>query len=385
MTHEHVPQNNIIPFFSGADSTRRNWHRLEPRLRKVAERGRFIHGPIGRELEEAISRFTGARHTVLVGSGSDALIILLRAAGITAGDEVIIPAYTFFATASAVLHVGARPVMVDILPESYAMDPMAAQAAITGDTRAIMPVHLFCQMADMAKIRDLAETHSLVLVEDSAEGIGMFMNGRHAGLWGEGGVLSFFPTKTLGALGDAGMVLTDNDDIAMRARYLRSYGGRVHPPSGRTELGYHSRCDELQAAVLLTRLETIEREIARRAELAARYGDRLADLDPKVTVPQLAHTLKPGNPVYYVYLIESDYRDELVAFLSAHGVETEVYYPLPLTDQPSLSGLPGASHPVPVARAASRRAVALPLYPDLTDEQLDRVCDLIHRFHEEWR
>jgi UDP-2-acetamido-2-deoxy-ribo-hexuluronate aminotransferase len=372
-----------VPFFTGAASLRRDWDSLEARLRTVADSGRFTFGPLGRELEQAIAALTGAKHAVAVGNGTDALIILLRAAGVGPGDEVIVPAYTFFASASAVLHVGADPVLVDILPGSYAMDPAAARAAITDRTRAIMPVHLFSQMADMRPLRDLADEHGLLLLEDSAEGIGMVMGGTHAGLWGAGGVLSFFPTKTLGSLGDAGMVLTDDDAVAERARRLRSHGQQVDGSYEYLELGYNSRLDEIQSAVLLTRLETLSADIARRAALAARYSEQLAALAPGLETPWLAATAEPGNQVWYVYLIESDHRDDLVAYLDEHGVGTEVYYPRPLTAQPALRHLPGARHPVPVAEAAARRAVGLPLYPDLTDSQVDRVCDLVHRFHKE--
>jgi UDP-2-acetamido-2-deoxy-ribo-hexuluronate aminotransferase len=382
MSRDSLP-SGPIPFYSGAGSIRRDWAALEPRLRTVAESGRFTYGPLGRELEAAIAARTGARHAVATGNGTDALVILLRAAGVGPGDEVIVPAYTFFATASSVLHVGAEPVLVDVLPGSYAMDPAAARAAITQRTKAIMPVHLFCQMADMRPLKDLADAHGLLLLEDSAEGIDMVMGGRHAGLWGSGGVLSFFPTKTLGALGDAGMLLTDDDALAERARRLRSHGQQTDGSYEYLELGYNSRLDEIQAAVLLTRLETLSADIQRRAELAARYDAGLAALAPAVTIPWIAPTAEPGNQIYYVYLIESDRRDELVDHLTEQGVGTEIYYPRTLSDQPVLADLPGARHPVPVARAASRRAVGLPFYPDLTDDQVDTVCELIHRFHKE--
>lgn len=367
-----------VPFYSGAASCRREWPRLEARLREVAASGRFTYGPMGERLERAVAERTGARHAVAVASGSDALIIMLRAAGVGPGDEVILPAYTFFATASAVLHVGASPVLVDIVPGSYAMDPDRAAAAITPRTKAIMPVHLFSQMADVVALRELADRHGLQLLEDSAEAIGMHVDGRHAGRWGRAGVLSFFPTKTLGALGDAGMLLTDDDRLAARSRALRCHGQTADGTYG--ELGYNSRCDELQSAVLLTRLEALDAAIARRAELAARYTRRLADLAPRVRTPWLAPASRQGNMVFYVYLVECERRDQLVAFLAARGVGTEVYYPRPLTAQPCLAGLPGARHPVPVATEKSRRAVALPLYPDLTVEQVDDVGQLVHEF-----
>ncbi|WP_306317859.1 MULTISPECIES: DegT/DnrJ/EryC1/StrS aminotransferase family protein [unclassified Streptomyces] len=376
-----------VPFFSGAASVRRDWPELEARIRRVAASGRFTSGPVTAELEAAIAERTGARHAIAVANGTDALIILLRAAGIGPGDEVIVPAYTFFATASAVLHVGADPVLVDVLPGSYAMDPARAEAAITGRTKAIMPVHLFSQMADMAMLKDVADRHGLLLLEDSAEGIDMRADGVHAGLWGSGGVLSFFPTKTLGSLGDAGMLLTNDDEIAATARRLRCHGQSADGAYGGDgayvyeELGYNSRCDELQSAFLLHRLPRLSAEIERRAELAARYDRALAPLADHVRTPFMAPAKSPSNQVHYVYLIECDRRDELAAHLDAHGVGTEAYYPRALTDQPLLAPLPGAQHPVPVARAAAERALGLPMYPDLTDEQVDRVAGLIHAFY----
>ncbi|MGA4838091.1 DegT/DnrJ/EryC1/StrS family aminotransferase [Streptomyces sp. G45] len=370
-----------VPFFSGAASIRRDWPRLEPRLRAVAASGRFTSGTEVAHLERELCAYTGARHVALVGSGTDALVLMLRAVGVGPGDEVIVPAYSFFATASAVLHAGAEPVMVDVLPDSYALDPERAAAAITPRTKAIMPVHLFHQTADMAAIGALAEEHGLLLVEDSAEAIGMRVDGRHAGLFGAAGVLSFFPTKTLGALGDAGAVLTDDAEVDARVRRLRVHGQSADGSYEHLDIGWNSRADEIQAAVLRTRLEHLDADIARRADLAARYTEHLSDLAPRVRTPRQAKVARPGNLVWYVYLIETDRRDDLVSHLAEHGVGTDVYYPRPLPEQPCLAGRRGAGHPVPVATAASRRAVALPLYPDLTEDQVRYVCDLIRAFH----
>ena len=374
-----------VPFFTGAASLRRDWPELARRVRRIAESGRFTAGETVAELEAAIAGYTGARHALACNSGTDALIIALRAAGIGPGDEVIVPAYSFFASASAVLHAGARPVLVDVLPGSYAMDAERAAAAITQRTRAIMPVHLFCQTADLVALCELADDYGLQVIEDSAEAIGMRVHRpgedvpRHAGRWGRAGVLSFFPTKTLGGLGDAGMVLTDDDELAATAARLRVHGddGQYHW----RELGWNSRCDELQAAVLLTRLRRLDADIERRAELAAHYTQRLAPLSGVLSTPWQAPAKRQSNLVWYVYLVETERRDELAAYLAGNGVGTEVYYPRPLSHQPCLRSLPGAAQPVPVALQASRRAVALPLYPDLTHDQVDRVCDLVTSFH----
>ncbi|MFD7626608.1 DegT/DnrJ/EryC1/StrS family aminotransferase [Streptomyces sp. NPDC059851] len=362
-----MASNSSVPFFSGAVSLRRQWPEVSALVRQAAAAGTFVSDRLVVALEEQVARYTGARNAIACNNATDALALMLRAAGIGPGDEVIVPAYSFFATASCVVHVGAEPVFVDVHPQSYALDPEAVRAAIGPRTKAVMAVHLFHRTADIAALRALADAHGLALFEDSAEAIGMRVEGRHAGLWGRAGVLSFFPTKTLGALGDAGMVLTDDDELAERVTGLRADTG--------------SLCDEIQAAVLLTRLATLDRDIQRRAELAAHYTRRLAPLAPSVTTPVTAPSGEATEPVWYVYLIESDRRDDLVRYLADHQVGTEVYYPRPLTDQPCFRDLGGARHPVPVAAAAAERAVGLPLFPDLTDEQVDRVCDLIHAFH----
>jgi UDP-2-acetamido-2-deoxy-ribo-hexuluronate aminotransferase len=370
-----------IPFFSGARDISANWARYERRLRPVVQRGVFTAGPAVEALERALCEATGAAAVVATGSGTDALILMLSAAGIGPGDEVIVPAYTFFATASAVIHVGAEPVLVDIVPGSYGIDVDRAAEALSPRTRAIMPVHLFTQMCDIARVAAFAQEHELELLEDSAEAIGMWADGRHAGLWGRAGALSFFPTKTLGALGDAGAVLTRDLRMARRIRRLGRHGQAPDREYVHLERGFNSRCDELQAAIVHARLECLKETIEKRAALAAAYDEGLADLAPRVATPWMAPARAPSNPVYYVYLIEADRRDELARFLAGHGVGTEAYYPRPLSAQPALACRRGARWPVPVATAASRRALALPLYPDLAPAAVDRVCELIHDFY----
>ncbi len=361
-----------VPFFTGAKTTRRDWPVLEPRLREIAASGRFTSGAWVERLEQELGEYTGARHVIAVGNGTDALVMMLRAAGVGPGDEVIVPAYSFFATASSVLHAGATPVMVDVLPGSYALDPDRVEAAITGRTRAIMAVHLFSQLAPVVELAEVADRHGLLLLEDNAGGIGMWQGGVHAGLSGTAGALSFAPTATLGALGDAGAVLTDDDEVAARVRRLRYHGQTTDGGHEYQDLGYNSRCDEIEAAVLVTRLAHLDEDIDRRRVLAERYTQRLGQL---VDTPYLAPAKGDGGLTFHAYLIETDRRDELVEFLAAHGVGTEVYFPRPLPHQPALAHLP--RHPVPVAEAAAKRAVALPLHPDLAAEQVDHVADLI--------
>jgi dTDP-4-amino-4,6-dideoxygalactose transaminase len=340
---------------------------------------RYVQGGLVDRLESEIRRYTGARHAIAVGNGTDALILALRAAGIGPGDEVVVPAFTFIASASSVAHAGARPVFADIDPLTYALDPEAVPATIGPRTAAIMPVHLFSQPADMPRLLDIAAGHGIPVIEDSAEGIGMRVAGRHTGLLGMAGVLSFFPTKTLGALGDAGMVLTDDDEIARYCREGRDSGEDAPFAVRDGYPGIGSRMDEIQATVLLHRLAHLDADIDQRRRLAERYDKRLCGL-PEVTTPRLAPPAG-SDTVYYTYVIEAERRDELVAFLRERGIGTETYYPLPLHRQPCFGYLGHRPGDFPVAERACQRTVALPLYPDLADDQVDEVCAAVIDFY----
>src|SRR5829696_1147600 len=377
-----------IPFFTQAASFEKIWPLVADHVNDVADRGKYSHGRKVGEFEKAIAAYTGARFAIGVNSGTDALVLLLRAAGLRPGDEVVVPAFSFFATASSVSLARGVPVFADIDPVSYALDPAAAAAAVTGRTRAVMPVHLFHQMADMAAIGRLAADRDLILVEDSAEAIGMRWGGTHAGLLGAGGVLSFFPTKTLGALGDAGMILTDDPDVAELAGVLRHHGrlGRtIDHIAGISNLsgisGTNSKMDDLQAAVLMAKLTRLEEEIARRAELAAAYSERLAGVPGVLRVPRVLPRPAATNPVWYVYVVEVERRDALVEHLTARGVGTETYYPSPLHLQPCFADLGYRPGQFPVAEAACTRTVALPLYPDLGLDEVDLVVGAIRDFY----
>ncbi|WP_232840614.1 DegT/DnrJ/EryC1/StrS family aminotransferase [Streptomyces sp. Go-475] len=364
------------------------WPLISSHVNDVFERGKFSHGRKVAEFERAMASFTGARHAIAVNSGTDALVILLRAAGVGPGDEVIVPAFTFFASASAVTMAGATPVFADITDDgAYALDPASVEAAITERTRAVLPVHLFCQPADMGALMDLARRRDLMVLEDSAEAVGMRWDGTHAGLIGSGGVLSFFPTKTLGALGDAGMILTDDDRTAEEASVLRHHGrmGRtIDHIAGISNLsrvsGTNSKMDDIQAAVLMAKLSRLDEDIRRRSVLADAYTERLRGADGVLAVPRLVPRAVPVDPVFYVYLVEVERRDELAEHLAGRGIGTETYYPRPLHTQPCYAGrqAPGS---LPRAEAACRRTLALPLYPDLTEEQVDTVCAAISDFY----
>ncbi|WP_406151752.1 DegT/DnrJ/EryC1/StrS family aminotransferase [Streptomyces sp. NBC_01012] len=391
LTNQEAPEppSPGVPFFSQARAFRRLWPVVEQNLERVFDNGKFSHGAQVSEWEEALSAYTGARFAIGVNSGTDALILLLRACGLRPGDEVLVPAYSFFATASSVVLAGGTPRFVDIDPVTYAMDPRALAAAITPACRFVMPAHLFHRTADMAAIGAVAEAHGLTVVEDSAEAIGMRREGRHAGLYGAGGVLSFFPSKTLGALGDAGAVLTDDPELARAVGALRHHG-RSGPTlddfpaisTGSSWVGTNSKMDDVQAAVLLARLTTLESDIARRAVLAAHYTERLRHVPGVLRLPRSTARAEDGDrDVFYVYLIEAERRDALVAHLERQDIGTEVYYPVPLPHQPAFASLGHRPGDFPHAERAAGQAVALPLHPDLTIEEADRVCAAVADFY----
>ncbi|MGH3874248.1 MAG: DegT/DnrJ/EryC1/StrS family aminotransferase [Pseudonocardiaceae bacterium] len=378
---------NSVPFFTQAATFDTLWPAIRAHLSDVMDRGKYSHGRKVAELEVALAEWTGARHVVGVNSGTDALVLLLRACGLRPGDQVIVPAFSFVASASAVVLAWGRPVFADIDPLSYAIDPQSVAQAITPGTRMVMPVHLFCQLADMHGVLDVAARHGLTVVEDSAEALGMRWDGTHAGLLGAGGVLSFFPSKTLGAIGDAGAILTDDPQLAQTAAALRHHGrfGQTLDDfalisNATTVSGVNSKMDDIQAAVLLAKLGCVGDDIARRAQLAAAYTERLQGIPGVLRLPTIVPRAAVTNPVFYVYLIEVERRDELAVHLTDQGVGTETYYPTPLHLQPCFAELGYSRGDFPHAEAASDRAIALPLYPDLSLPDVDRVCDVVRGF-----
>ncbi|GIQ68040.1 DegT/DnrJ/EryC1/StrS family aminotransferase [Xylanibacillus composti] len=370
-----------VPFYTGAVSFKRQWPLIAAKLDQILDQGLFTNGPVVKELERAMETFTGAKHAIAVGNATEALVIMLKAAGIGPGDEVIVPSFTFFASASSIVHAGAVPVFCDIDPVTYMLKPDELEDKVTARTKAIMPVHLFTQMADMKAICEIAEKHGLLVLEDSAEAISMFHEGKHAGIVGQAGVISFFPTKTLGAIGDAGLILTNRDDLAARARLLRLHGQEEDEPYVHHLVGTNSRMDDIQAAVLLARLQYLPSEIAKRSHWATLYDRLLADL-PQVQTPHIRVREEAANPVYYVYLIEAEQRDELVEYLSEQGIGTETYYPIPLHLQPCFSHLGYEPGSMPHAEHACSRTVGLPMYPDLQEADVRAVCEAIRKFYE---
>ena len=349
------------------------------RVNALAESQLFILGQPVQELEARIGELSRARHAIGVASGTDALLLPLKALDLQPGDEVITVPFTFFASAGAVHNAGAKPVFVDVEPDTYNMDPAAVEAAITPRTRAIMPVHLFGQMAAMERLLPIARKHGLALIEDAAQSIGARrrVDGawRMAGELGDATGFSFFPSKNLGGWGDGGMVVAANERIAERVKRLRVHGGLqtyVHD-----EVGTNSRLDALQAAVLLAKLPHLAAWSAGRRANAARYTEALAGLGAvrtPVTDPANEH-------IYNQYVIEVERRDALQAHLKTQGVGTAVYYPLALHLQPCFAFLGYRAGAFPVAEAATARVLALPVYPELTQEQQAHVVNTIRGFY----
>jgi dTDP-4-amino-4,6-dideoxygalactose transaminase len=348
---------------------------IDTAVSSVLESGAFILGPVVGKFEESIAAYLGVAHAVGLASGTDALVLALRALDIGPGDEVLIPAYTFFATAGAVISVGARPVFVDIDPVSYEMDVTQIKSRITPQTKAIIPVHLYGHSADMDPILAIAQARGLKVIEDNAQAFGASYRGRKTGSLGDIGCLSFFPTKNLGAFGDGGMAVTNDPALAERMRRLRTHGWKKKYFS--EEVGYNSRLDALQAAILQAKLVHVDDWNQERRQIARRYSEQLASLGLVVPVEY-----DWGRHVYHLYIIRSERREQLQAFLKQKGVASEVYYPLPLHLAEPCRKLGYREGDFPQAEKASRETLALPLYPELTQNQQDEVIAAVKEFLE---
>jgi len=348
-------------------------------LTPIVEGQTFILGQAVLDLEARIAELSRAKFGIGVASGTDGLLLPLKALDLKPGDEIITTPFTFFATAGAIHNAGGRSVFVDIDPVTWNIDPAAIEAAVTPRTRAILPVHLYGQMAAMEAILPIAERHGLAVIEDACQSIGA--RRRIDGQWRVAGELgtatsfSFFPSKNLGAWGDAGMVVTSDEAMEQRVRRLRTHGGfkMYH----HDEVGVNSRLDALQAAVLLAKLPHLAAWSAARRANAAWYAEALAGV-PGVRTP----ATDPANEhIFHQYVIEADRRDELQAHLKARGIGTAVYYPVPLHLQPCFGYLGGKPGSLPVSEAAAHRVLALPVYPEMTDAQKQHVATSIREFY----
>ena len=343
-------------------------------VNEVCEAQYFILGPKVAQLETEVAAYCGVEAACGVSSGSDALLVCLMAADIRSGDEVITTPYTFFATAGSIWRVGAKPVFVDIEPDTFNIDVTKIEAVITGRTKAIMPVHLYGQVADMDEILAIAAKHELFVIEDAAQAIGAEYKGRKAGSIGAAGCFSFFPSKNLGGLGDGGMVVTQDQDLAARMAQCRNHG--MEPRYFHHWVGGNFRLDTLQAAGLLVKLPHLGAWSAKRRANAQRYNELLAGVAEVVTP-----TVRDYNvSIYNQYCIRVPRRDELQQHLKAADIGTAIYYPLGLHQQECFTTLGYDKGDFPASEAAAAESLALPIYPELTDEQISYVAGNIKEF-----
>ena len=339
----------------------------------VLAKSAFILGPPVAEFEAEFARFSGVEHCIGVANGTDAVELALRAVGVGSGDEVILPANTFIASALAVLRAGARPVFVDADPVHHLIDVDQVVRAMGARTRAILPVHLYGQLADMERLQAIAADAGISLVEDAAQCHGATRNGRAAGSLGALAATSFYPAKNLGAYGDAGAVLTNEQAVAARLRCLRSYGSdqKNHHP----EVGFNSRLDTLQAVVLLAKLKRLAGWNEQRRRAAAYYGALLADVDG-IGLPK---TLDGNEHAWHLYVVRVPERDRIVKALSAVGIETGIHYPIPVHLQGAFSQLGHEPGDFPVSERAAEEVLSLPLYPGIREEQQMSVVEQLRK------
>lgn len=350
---------------------------IDAAIARVCDSGAFVHGPACQEFETALAEYCGAKHAVGCASGSDALLLALMALDLRPGDEVLLPSFTFFATASAVTRLGATPVFVDILPETFNINPADAIRKITPMTRAILPVHLFGQCADMDAILHLAG--EIPVIEDAAQAIGAEHRGARAGSIGTLGCFSFYPTKNLGGFGDGGMITTDDESLAERLRILRDHG--QHPRYHHHVVGVNSRLDAIQAAVLNVKLSHLESYAEARRANAARYQElfRAAGIDRRIGVPtESAENLAVWNQ--FTIRIPGGQREELQRHLAEQKIGSAIYYPIPLHLQECFANLEYKVGDLPATERACREVLSLPIYEGLTIDEQNRVVTAIGEF-----
>ncbi|MDU1414411.1 MAG: DegT/DnrJ/EryC1/StrS family aminotransferase [Clostridium sp.] len=371
-----------INFYESQREYKEKKAEFDEAIQRVINNGSFILGNEVKEFEEKIKEFTGAKHAIGVASGTDALVIASDILGFKEGTEVITTPFTFLASTSCLAKHGCKPVFVDIDEESCGMDITQVEAAITDKTVGILPIHLFNQMCDMDEIMKISKKHNLKVLEDAAEAFGMRwqLNGedtlRHAGTIGDMGVFSFFPTKTLGGYGDGGMIVTNNDELADKCRMFRVHGAskKYHYDY----IGYNSRLDAMQASILKVKLQYIENAIENRNRVARGYIEGLKDV-----AGVKVQGIKAANQknVYYVFNIFAEDRDELMEFLKNKGIGTSIYYPKPLHLQKCFEYLGHKEGDFPVTEKMCKQILALPIYPELRDDEVSSICEAIKEFY----
>ena len=345
---------------------------IDVAIKEVLLSGQYILGPVVKEFEEQVAAYCGLKYAIGVASGSDALILALRALDIGPGDEVITTPFTFVATAHAIVHCGAKPVFVDIEPDTFNINPALIEPAITKNTKAIIPVHLYGHPVNMDPIMTIAEAYNLYVVEDAAQAFGARYNGKKVGSIGHVGCFSFFPTKNLGCYGDGGMVVTDNPNIAEKVDILRRQGCREKYHA--QLIGYNSRLDAIQAAILKVKLKYVDQCSEQRRNIARRYNELLSNSGVKTPIeaPYAYH-------VYHQYTIRASKRDNLKQFLLENGIETSVYYPLPLHLQEAYRRQGYTDGSLPESEKASQGVLSLPIYPELSPSLQKQIYSFIRK------
>jgi dTDP-4-amino-4,6-dideoxygalactose transaminase len=354
-----------VPLFATRPALEPLFDEIAARQNEVLRSGRYILGPEVEGFESEFAAYLGARHCIGVANGTDALTIALRALGVGKGDEVVVPALTFYATAEAVVNAGAVPVLCDVDEVTFNMTAATAEPAITERTKALLPVHLYGNPAPMSELRELAASHGLRVLEDAAQAAGAKLDGRMAGALGDAATFSFFPSKNLGGFGDGGAVVTDDDEVAAMARVLRFHGSADR--SVHTEVGYNSRLDELQAAGLRVLLPHLDAWTESRRRIAAAY-----EANGLSRALELPVETEGAESCYHLYVVRNAERDLLAERLAAAGVEARSYYTIPLYRQPGMEAFAPPA-PLPGVESAAAQSLALPMGPALTEEQAAEV------------
>ncbi|HKX53437.1 MAG TPA: DegT/DnrJ/EryC1/StrS family aminotransferase [Nitrosospira sp.] len=362
----------IIPQLDLAGEYQQLRSEIDAAMQQVLLKGTFIDGAENAALEHELAEYIGAAEVICVNSGTDALLLSLKALGIGAGDEVIVPAFTFFATAEAVSLAGARPCFADCAPGQYNIDVKGVREALTPRTKAVIAVHLFGQPVDLAPLQEFCTSHDLWLIEDAAQAIGARYHGRVVGSFGITGAFSFYPTKNLGAYGDGGAIACSDPDLATRLRRIRNHGRQDRYQH--SEIGFNSRLDELQAAILRVKLPYLDGWNTQRRQLAALYQQAL-----KNTECNWSAVLEGTAPVHHQFVVTHPQRDALQLFLAEHNISTAVFYPIPCHLQPAFAqSYSGIS--LPQAERLAQRVLALPIYPTLPPETVVHIGELIQDF-----
>jgi dTDP-4-amino-4,6-dideoxygalactose transaminase len=374
MTARSSSISRQIPIIDLGKEYRELRSEIDPALERILASGSYILGQEGTRFEQEIAAYCGTAHGIGVNSGTDALQLAYRALDLKEDDEVIMPSMSFIATAEPAALMGARPIFVDVDPETYTLDSKEAERAITNKTKAIVAVHLYGQAADMKGLGDVAKAAKVPLLEDMAQAIGAEFEGKKVGSFGSIACLSFFPTKNLGACGDAGAVLTNSEALAVRMRRLRNHGQTVKYQH--EEVGYNTRLDELQAAILRIKLRHLDAWNERRRQLAALYSQGLKGLPIRLPIEASGR-----KHIYHLFSIMTERRDELQKYLQSHGIASGLHYPTPLHLQPAFRSLGGKSGDHPNSERLARETLSLPLYPHMTDDDVQYVLSAVHSFY----